>query len=131
MSFKAPKGWTSETDALFIHTTGARIQRTTYRQKEGWFLIPTEIETPVVEFAPNAEGRDKAFAEFPRLAQEWKEAKKKLAAKKKGKEENEKTKAKAKVKAKVLDEDGEPRDDEEGEGEEKEEKEDEDEGAEG
>jgi hypothetical protein len=64
LSFKPPKGWERDSDTLFIHTSLVRIERRTYRQKDGWFLIPTETEEEVVGFEPTAEGRDKAFEHF-------------------------------------------------------------------
>lgn len=64
MGFTLPKGWDKDSDKLFIHNTGVRIQRMTYRQKEGWFLVPIDLDQPVVEFDPTPEGRDKAFEAF-------------------------------------------------------------------
>jgi mannose/cellobiose epimerase-like protein (N-acyl-D-glucosamine 2-epimerase family) len=64
MSFKPPKGWEPESDTLFIHANGTRIERRLYRDKKGWFLIPTELDQEVVYFDPTPEGRDKAFAAF-------------------------------------------------------------------
>jgi len=64
MGFQAPSGWDRETDTLFIHDTGARIERRTYRQKEGWFLIPADLDQEVLGFDPTPEGRDQAFAAF-------------------------------------------------------------------
>lgn len=64
MAFSPPKGWDKENDKLFIHNTGIRISRMTYRSKEGWFLVPTDLDQPVVEFDPTPEGRDKAFEAF-------------------------------------------------------------------
>jgi hypothetical protein len=64
MRFKPPKRWEQETVALFIHDSGVRIERRLYREKEGWFLIPTDLDQEVIGFDPTPEGRDHAFAAF-------------------------------------------------------------------
>lgn len=112
MAFKAPKGWETESDTLFIHKSGVRIARMTYKGKDGWFLVPVDIKAPVVEFEPTPEGRDKAFEAFDKGVVEWKARRKPAKAKAKakaGKAEKE-TKAAAE-------------DDEEKEGDEEEEEE--------
>ena len=68
MGFTLPKGWDKDSDKLFIHTTGVRIQRMSYRQKEGWYLVPVDLDQPVVEFDPTPEGRDKAFEAYAKGA---------------------------------------------------------------
>jgi hypothetical protein len=64
MKFKPPKGWDRESDTLFIHANGVRIERRVYREREGWFLIPTDLAQEVVYFDPTPEGREAAFAAF-------------------------------------------------------------------
>jgi hypothetical protein len=64
MGFSPPDGWDRETDTLYIHDSGARIERRLYRQKEGWFLIPADLDQEVLGFDPTPEGRDQAFAAF-------------------------------------------------------------------
>ena len=64
MGFSPPKGWDKESETLFIHTSGARIERRTYREKEGWFIIPADLDAEVIGYDPTPEGRDKAFADF-------------------------------------------------------------------
>jgi mannose/cellobiose epimerase-like protein (N-acyl-D-glucosamine 2-epimerase family) len=64
MSFKPPKGWDPESDTLFIHANGVRIELRVYRDRRGWFLIPTDLAQEVVYFDPTPEGRDQAFATF-------------------------------------------------------------------
>lgn len=64
MAFHPPKGWERESDTLFIHHTGVRIERRVYREKEGWFLIPVDLDAEVLAFDPTPEGRDQAFAAF-------------------------------------------------------------------
>ncbi|MBI2899167.1 MAG: hypothetical protein HYY17_03220 [Planctomycetes bacterium] len=64
MSFKPPSGWQTETDKLFVHNSGVRLQLTTYRGEEGWFLVPVDLDQAVIKFDPTPEGRDKGFAAF-------------------------------------------------------------------
>lgn len=64
MAFQPPKGWERESDTLFIHPSGVRIERRIYREKEGWFLIPADLDQEVLGFDPTPEGRDQAFAAF-------------------------------------------------------------------
>lgn len=81
MSPSVPKGWDKESDTLFIHSTGVRIQRMAYKGKDGWYLVPTDLDQPVVEFEPTPEGREKAFESFAKGALETKPRKTKTAAK--------------------------------------------------
>lgn len=64
MGFQTPKGWKQESEAAYIHPSGARIERRIYRGQEGWFLIPPSLDQEVLSFAPTPEGRDGAFAAF-------------------------------------------------------------------
>ena len=64
MASGVPKGWEKDSDKLFIHETGIRIQRMTYKGKDGWFLVPVDLDVAVLEFEPTPEGRDKAFEAF-------------------------------------------------------------------
>jgi hypothetical protein len=116
-----PKGWDKESDSLFIHTTGVRIQRMAYKGKDGWYLVPTDLDQPVVEFEPTPEGRDKAFESFAKGALDLKPRKAKAAAK---------GKAAATPAPEEPEEEGEEKDDDddEDEKEEKEEKEEADQG---
>ena len=68
MASGVPKGWDKDSDKLFIHETGIRIQRMTYKGKDGWFLVPVDLDAAVVEFEPTPEGRDKAFEAFAKGA---------------------------------------------------------------
>jgi hypothetical protein len=126
MSFTTPKGWEKDSDKLFIHSTGVRIQLMTYRQKEGWYLVPTDLDQPVVEFEPTPEGRTKAFDSFAAGALDTKPKRKKSEA------AETKKKKKAVAPAKAGEEgEGEGAEAEKGkdeEGEDDDEKEDEDEG---
>ena len=121
MSFSAPKGWERDNDKLYIHNTGVRIQLMTYRQKEGWYLVPTDLDQPVVEFEPTPEGRAKAFDAFAAGVLDTKPKRKKAEA-----GETKKKKAAAPV-AKEREEEKEDDDDEDDDEKEKEE----DEGDEG
>src|SRR3954470_4615664 len=64
MASGVTKGWEKDSDKLFIHETGIRIQRMTYKGKDGWFLVPVDLDAAVIEFEPTPEGRDKAFEAF-------------------------------------------------------------------
>jgi len=64
MRFRPPKGWDRESVALFIHDSGVRIERRSYRKREGWFLIPTDLDQEVIGFDPTPKGRNLAFAAF-------------------------------------------------------------------
>ncbi|HEX7897601.1 MAG TPA: hypothetical protein VF950_07555 [Planctomycetota bacterium] len=64
MGFTAPKGWDKESETLFIHDSGTRIEKRAYREKEGWFIIPVDLDQEVVGYDPTPEGRDKAFQDF-------------------------------------------------------------------
>jgi hypothetical protein len=64
MASGVPKGWEKDSDKLFIHETGIRIARMTYKGKDGWFLVPVDLDAAVLEFEPTPEGRDKAFEAF-------------------------------------------------------------------
>ena len=64
MSFHPPKGWRRDSDKLYVHSSGVRIQLATYREKEGWFLIPNDLDKSVAGFEPNSKGRTKAFETF-------------------------------------------------------------------
>lgn len=64
MGFSPPKGWDKESETLFIHDSGTRIEKRTYREKEGWFIIPVDLDAEVIPYDPTPEGRDKAFADF-------------------------------------------------------------------
>src|SRR5262245_18274531 len=68
MASGVPKGWEKDSDKLFIHETGIRIARMTYKGKDGWFLVPVDLDAAVLEFEPTPEGRDKAFEAFAKGA---------------------------------------------------------------
>ncbi len=82
MASGVPKGWEKDSDKLFIHETGVRIARQTYKGKDGWYLIPVDLDAVVVEFEPTPEGRDKAFEAFTKGALVTKPKKVKAPSKK-------------------------------------------------
>lgn len=89
MRFKPPKGWDRESDKLFIHESGVRIERREYRQKQGWFLIPVDLAQEVVGFDPTPAGRDLAFAAFAEGRFDRKLRRGKAAAVRKGRKPEE------------------------------------------
>jgi hypothetical protein len=64
MDAAVPEGWVQDSQTLYLHESGVRIERRVYRQKEGWVLVPVELDKKVLEFAPNTEGLEQAFAAF-------------------------------------------------------------------
>lgn len=118
MSFSTPKGWEKDNDKLYIHSTGVRVQLMSYRQKEGWYLVPIDLDTPVIEFEPTPEGRAKAFETFATGILDTKPKRKKA-------ETPEAKKKKAAAAAAKAKEEGEAEAEEEDGDDEKEEKEDE------
>ncbi len=76
MSVKLPKDWTKEDDELFVYKDGTRIHKTTYNSKQGWFMIPVDLDETVIEYADTDEGRDLAFEEFTQKVDDEKARKK-------------------------------------------------------
>ena len=97
MKFKLPKDWEKDSDKLFIHDSGVRIQQSTYHGTDVWMLVPTDLDQPVVQFEPNEEGRDKAFAAYAEGVLKPPSKRKKAAPRKK-------KKATAKVKKEAVEE---------------------------
>lgn len=62
-----PEGWERDSDALYLHVSGVRIERRVYRNKEGWVLVPVDLDRAVVEFPPDDDGLARAFAAFAKL----------------------------------------------------------------
>ena len=96
MSFSPPKGWERDSDKLYIHETGVRIQLMPYRQKDGWYIVPIDLDQPVVEFEPTPEGRTKAFEAFAAGLLEAKPKRKKVETPEAKKKKADKAAAKAK-----------------------------------
>lgn len=57
-----PKGWDRESADLYVHETGARISRTSYRGKLAWWFFPVSLDVAAVEHPPTDVGREEAFA---------------------------------------------------------------------
>ncbi len=60
----APTGWDQDSQTLYVHESGVRIERRLYRDKEGWFLVPADLDRAVIKFPPDGEGLAQAFAAF-------------------------------------------------------------------
>jgi hypothetical protein len=58
------KDWIRESDDLYLHESGARIVRTKYQGKEGWFLMPSDLTQTVQQFPATDDGRAQAFETF-------------------------------------------------------------------
>ena len=60
----AVEGWSKESDYLYIHASGARIERRGYPGRPGWYLMfPGERGTSR-RFEPTTYGCDQAFIAF-------------------------------------------------------------------
>lgn len=59
-----PRGWERDSDVLYLHAAGARIERRVYRKVEGWILVPAELDRAALTFPPDDAGRAAAFAAF-------------------------------------------------------------------
>jgi hypothetical protein len=68
MTMSAPVGWEQESQTLYFHPSGVRIERRIYRKKEGWVLVPVDLDRKVLEFPPDSAGLEQAFAAFERGA---------------------------------------------------------------
>jgi hypothetical protein len=64
MDVSIPEGWSQDSHTLYLHPSGVRIERRIYRQKEGWVLVPVDLDQAVAEFTPNTDGLALAFAAF-------------------------------------------------------------------
>ena len=61
---EAVEGWTKVSEYLYVHTSGARIERLGYPAPSGWYLLcPRERET-TRRFEATARGCDQAFVAF-------------------------------------------------------------------
>lgn len=93
MAFDPGKGWDKESEDLFIHDSGTRISKTTYRGKHGWWLLPVDLDAAPMEFAATDAGRTEAFEAFskgiPKPKPKPKKAEAKVAARKGGEEDEE------------------------------------------
>ena len=69
MAFKLPEDWEKDSQTCYVHKTLIRVESMKYKGKEGWCLIPTDLDQPVQEFDPTNEGVDKAFEAFASRAE--------------------------------------------------------------
>lgn len=69
MGLAAPKGWLQDSDTCYLHDSGARIERRIYREREGWFLIPADLDRVVQRFASDSDGLEQALAAFDKGVQ--------------------------------------------------------------
>lgn len=64
MELDAPAGWERDSETLYLHGSGVRIERRTYRGREGWMLVPADLDRLVRVFPPTDEGLKAAFEAF-------------------------------------------------------------------
>jgi hypothetical protein len=64
MEVEVPVGWEQDSHTLYLHSSGVRIERRIYKNKEGWVLVPVDLDRAVLEFNPNSVGLEQAFAAF-------------------------------------------------------------------
>ena len=60
----AVQGWTKVSDYLYVHSSGARIERKGAPAPPGWYLQMPRKPTPDRRFEPTAHGCDEAFVAF-------------------------------------------------------------------
>ena len=75
MNWTAMQCWEKVSDRLFVHVTGAKIERKGYPSRYGWYLIPADPGAEALAFEASPAGCDQAFIAFaagygtsPRLA---------------------------------------------------------------
>jgi len=64
MHWTAIESWEKISEHLFLHVTGARIERKGYPQRYGWYLTPADASVPPLFFDPTPGGCDQAFIAF-------------------------------------------------------------------
>jgi len=64
MHWTAIESWERVSEHLFVHVTGARIERRGYPERYGWYLMPAESDVPPLYFEPTPGGCDQAFVAF-------------------------------------------------------------------
>jgi len=57
-------GWARESEAAYVHHSGARIERRGYPEPYGWYLIPADPTLGATHFPPTPAGCDEAFLAF-------------------------------------------------------------------
>ena len=58
---KPAPGWVRESAELYVHDSGARLSKTTYRGKVAWWFFPVSLDIQAVEYPPTDAGCDEAF----------------------------------------------------------------------
>jgi hypothetical protein len=64
MHWTAIESWEKVSEHLFLHVSGARIERKGYPQRYGWYLVPADAAVPPLFFDPTPGGCDQAFIAF-------------------------------------------------------------------
>lgn len=60
----AIEGWTKVSDYLYVHSSGARIERRGLPARPGWYLSLPRERKAARRFEPSARGCDEAFVAF-------------------------------------------------------------------
>ena len=61
---KLISSWVRESEYLFVHRSGARIERRGYPSTPGWYLVPQAGQEHHHRFEPTPQGCDDAFIAF-------------------------------------------------------------------
>jgi len=64
MHWSAIESWERRSDHLYVHVTGARIERKGYPERYGWYLTPAEPGQAALFFEATTGGCDQAFVAF-------------------------------------------------------------------
>jgi len=64
MNWTALQSWEKVSDRLFVHVTGAKIERRGYPHRYGWYLIPADPLVEPLYFDASPSGCDQAFIAF-------------------------------------------------------------------
>ena len=60
----AVEGWSKVSDYLYVHSSGAKIERRGYPVKPGWYLMFPRDRASLRRFEPTTAGCDQAFIAF-------------------------------------------------------------------
>ena len=61
---EAVEGWTKVSEQLYVHSSGARIERKGIPATPGWYLLFPRDRGTIRRFEPSARGCDEAFVAF-------------------------------------------------------------------
>ena len=64
MHWTAIESWEKVSEHLFLHVSGARIERRGYPERYGWYLISVDPLQAPLWFDPSPGGCDQAFVAF-------------------------------------------------------------------